>query len=133
LAALNSCGQSPFTPDIQFTVAPPGNASLIGTWAGIVTNYSQPFPWTPITSFQLTLNANPTGPSGFLPGVWTDNQGCRTSLIAGGVRVLPFISIEQLACNDGDFVLTITSSTTSVVEGRCSAGPNCAFRMTRLR
>jgi hypothetical protein len=47
--------------------------------------------------------------------------------------VLPFISIEQLACNDGDFVLTITSRTASVVEGRCSAGPNCAFRMTRLR
>jgi hypothetical protein len=68
-----------------------------------------------------------------MPGVWTDNQGCRTSLIAGGVRVLPFISIEQLACNDGDFVLTITSRTASVVEGRCSAGPNCAFRMTRLR
>ena len=131
LVAVNACGQSPPTPDIVFTVAPPGGASLIGTWAGTVTGYSQPFPWTPITSFVLTLNANPSGPGGSLPGGWTDNKGCRSSLIAGGIRVLPFISIEQLSCNDGDFLLTITSSTATVVEGRCNAGPNCTFRMTR--
>jgi hypothetical protein len=131
LAAVNACGQSPVTPDIAFTVAPPGGASLIGTWVGTVSDYSQPFPWTPITSFQLTLNANPSGPGGPLPGLWTDNKGCRSTLIAGGITVLPYISIESLACNDGDFVLTITSSTSSVVEGRCNAGPNCRFRMTR--
>ena len=131
LAALNACGQSPSTPDIVFTVAPPSGATLVGTWAGTVSNYSQPFPWTPITSFQLTLNANPTGPGGFLPGLWTDNKGCRSTLIAGGARVFPYISIEQLSCNDGDFVLTLQSNTGTVAEGRCNAGPNCTFRMTR--
>ena len=45
--------------------------------------------------------------------------------------MLPYISMESLSCNDGDFVLTITSSTPTVVEGRCNAGPNCSFRMTR--
>lgn len=133
LAAYNSCGQSPFTPDVEFTVTPPGGSSLIGTWSGTVSNYSQPFPWTPITSFQLTLNANPTAATGFLPGLWTDNKGCRSTAIAGGINILPFISMESLACNDGDFVLTVTSSTPSVVQGRCNAGPNCSFRMTRLR
>jgi hypothetical protein len=131
LAAYNTCGQSPFTPDITFTVAPPGGSSLVGTWSGTVSNYSQPFPWTPITSFQLTLNANPTSAGGNLPGLWTDNKGCRSTLIAGGINVLPYVSMESLACNDGDFVLTITSSTPTVVEGRCNAGPNCSFRMTR--
>jgi hypothetical protein len=131
LAAYNSCGQSPFTPDVEFRVAPPGGSSLVGTCSGTVSNYSQPFPWTPITSFQLTLNANPTGAGGFLPGLWTDNKGCRSTLIAGGINILPYISIESLACNDGDFVLTITSSTATVVEGRCNAGPSCSFRMTR--
>ena len=39
------------------------------------------------------------------------------------IIVLPYISIESLACNDGDFVLTITSSTSSVrsVHGSASS------------
>jgi hypothetical protein len=131
LAAYNGCGASAFTPEIAFTIAPPGGSTLAGTWVGTVSNYSQPFPWTPITSFQLTLNANPSSPGGPLPGLWIDNKGCRSTLIAGGITVLPYVSIESLACNDGDFVLTITSSTPTVVEGRCNAGPNCSFRMTR--
>jgi hypothetical protein len=131
LATYNACGQSPFTPDIEFYVAPPGGSSLIGRWSGTVSNYSQPFPWTPITSFQLTLGADPTVTSGRLPGLWIDNKGCQSTLIVGGTRILPYISMESLPCNDGDFVLTITSSTPTVVEGRCNAGPNCSFRMTR--
>jgi hypothetical protein len=110
LAAYNACGQSPFTPDIAFYVAPLGRSSLAGTWLGTVSNYSQPFPIAPITSFQLALGADPTVSSGRLPGFWIDNKGCRSNLIVGGMRVLPFVSIESLACN---------------------AGPNCSFRMTR--
>lgn len=131
LAAYNACGISAFSDEIDFTVLPPGGATLVGTWNGTVSNYVKPYPWTPITSFQLTLNADPSGPGGRLPGSWSDNTGCRSTLIAGGVSVLPYVSIEQLACNDGDFILTITSSTATVVEGRCNSGPDCSFRMTR--
>ena len=64
LAAHNACGATPFGSEISFTVLPPSDASLIGTWNGTVSNYTKPYPWTPITSFQLTLNANPSGPEG---------------------------------------------------------------------
>ena len=131
LAAFNVCGSTPNSPDIVFTVTPPSNASLIGTWSGTVSNYTKPYPWTPITSFQLTLNANPSGAGGSLPGLWIDNKGCRSTLITGGINVFPIVSIEQLACNDGDFILTITSRTATTVEGRCNAGPDCTFSMTR--
>jgi hypothetical protein len=131
LVAFNVCGTSPASSEISFTVTPPPTSSLIGTWMGTVSNYTKPYPWTPITSFTLTLNANPSGAGTRLPGLWTDNKGCRSTLIVGGINVLPFVSIEQLACNDGDFIMTITSSTATVVEGRCNSGPDCSFRMTR--
>jgi hypothetical protein len=131
LAAFNVCGSTPNSPDLVFTVTPPSNASLIGTWSGTVSNYTKPYPWTPITSFQLTLNANPTEAGGSLPGLWIDNKGCQSTLISGAINIFPVVSIEQLSCNDGDLILTITSRTATVVEGRCNAGPNCSFRMTR--
>jgi hypothetical protein len=131
LAAVNECGASPFSAETSFTVLPDSGARLAGTWAGTVSNYSQPFPWPPITSFRLTLNAEPTWTSSFLGGSWADNQGCRWGLIAGGMQGVPVISMESLPCNDGDFVLTVLSNNGSVATGSCSAGPNCTFRMTR--
>lgn len=131
LAAVNECGASPFSAEVNFTVLPDSGARLVGTWVGTVSNYSQPFPWSPITSFQLTLNAEPTWTSSFLGGLWTDNKGCRWGLIAGGIEGVPFISMESLPCNDGDFVLTVLSNNGSVATGRCNIGPNCTFRMTR--
>ena len=132
LAAYNVCGATAFGNEIAFTVLPPSNASLVGTWRGTVSNYSQPFPWTPITSFQLTLYADPPAVPGFVPGVWSDNKGCVNSRIFGSSSgVFPGISMESLECNDGDFLLTFLVRTATVVEGRCNAGPNCTFRMTR--
>jgi hypothetical protein len=131
LAAHNACGATPFGSEISFTVLPPSNASLIGTWNGTVSHYTKPCPWTPITSFQLTLNANPSGTGGPLPGVWSDNKGCRNSRIFGSAGALPSISMESLECNDGDFILTIAFRSATVVEGRCNSGPACRFRMTR--
>lgn len=131
LAATNECGASPFSEEVSFTVLPDSGARLLGTWSGTVSGYSQPFPWSPITSFQLTLNTEPSWTTSFLGGSWTDNKGCRWGLIAGGILGLPFISMESLPCNDGDFVLTVLSNNGSVATGRCNAGPNCTFRMTR--
>lgn len=131
LAAVNECGASAFSDEVSFTVLPPSGATLVGTWSGTVSNYSQPFPWPAITSFQLTLNTEPTWTIGPLSGLWIDNRGCRHSLIAGGFDPLPFVSMESLPCNDGDFVLSVQSNTGSVVTGRCNIGPDCTFRMTR--
>lgn len=131
LAANRDCGASPFSSDISFTVLPPSGASFIGTWAGTVQNYSRPG-LSPIRSFQLTLNASPSS-GGYtrLPGLWTDNKGCRHTLIVGGINGLPTISMESLPCDDGDFVLTFTSNNGSTAAGRCNAGPSCTFAMTR--
>jgi hypothetical protein len=131
LAAFNVCGTSPATSEIAFTVTPPNDASLVGTWNGTVSNYTKPYPWTPITSFQLMLGANPSGFGSQLPGLWVDDKGCRSTRTFGGIDGLPFVSIEELPCNDGDFTMRITSRTATVVEGRCNSGPNCSFRMTR--
>jgi hypothetical protein len=111
-------------------VTPPSTASLVGSWSGTVFNYSQPGQ-SPIRTFQLTLGAAPTAVVSRLPGLWTDNKGCRHTLIAGFISGLPIVSMESLPCNDGDFTLTVTSNNGSTVEGRCSEGPDCTFVMTR--
>jgi hypothetical protein len=131
LAGANGCGVSPFTSEVGFTVTPPSNASLIGRWSGTVSNYTKPYPFPPITSFELTLNTEPTPTSTTLSGLWVDNKGCRHDRIGGSISGLPIIAMESLSCNDGDFVLTVQSNTGSVVEGRCNSGPACTFRMTR--
>jgi hypothetical protein len=131
VAGVNACGPSPYSTEVSFTVRPDSGARLLGTWVGTVSNYSQPFPWSPITSFQLTLNTEPSWTTSFLGGSWIDNKGCRWGLIAGGIEGVPYISMESLPCNDGDFVLTVLSNTGSVATGTCNAGPNCTFRMTR--
>jgi hypothetical protein len=131
LPAVNECGASAPTTDVNFTVTPSNGARLVGTWAGTVSNFFHSFPIPPITSFVLTLNTEPAGVGLPLSGRWNDDQGCISTAIYGGADVFPSISIEHLACNDGDFIMTVLSNTGSVAEGKCNAGPNCTFRMTR--
>jgi hypothetical protein len=132
VAAANPCGASPLSNEVSVMVSPASGASLVGTWSGTVSNYTKPYPYPPITSFELTLNNEPTPTSTTLSGLWVDNKGCRTESIVGGISGLPVIAIESLVCNDsGDFVLTVQSNNGAVAEGRCNSGPNCTFRMTR--
>lgn len=131
LAAYNACGATAFGDEISFTILPPSNVSLVGTWNGTVTGYTKPYPWAPITSFRLTLGSDPLVVGQPLNGTWSDNQGCRNSRVFGAGNVLPAISIESLECNDGDFLLTITYRSAAVAEGVCNSGPDCRFRMTR--
>lgn len=131
LAAYNVCGATPFGDEISFTVLPPSNTSLVGTWNGTITGYTKPYPWTPITSFRLTLGRDPLVVGQSLNGTWSDNKGCRNNRVFAAGNVLPAISIESLECNDGDFLLTVTNRSTTLVEGVCGSGPDCRFRMTR--
>jgi hypothetical protein len=131
VAGMNGCGASPPSGEVGFTVTPPSTASLVGRWSGTISNYTKPYSFPPITSFELTLNTEPTLTSTTLSGLWVDNKGCRHDQISGSISGLPVIVMESLYCNEGDFALTVQSNTGSVVEGRCNSGPACTFRMTR--
>jgi predicted phage tail protein len=130
LVATNACGNSPPSAQISFTIAAPV-PSLVGTWDGVVFNHPGSFGRPPITSFVLTVTRQPTAGIFTRAGSWADNLGCRSSnvvpyLTSSGAAV---ISIESLACNDGDFTMTVTSAAGAVVQGTCRGA--CTFRMTK--
>jgi hypothetical protein len=134
--AINPCGNSAPSSEVSFTIGGGGGALSLpaGVYQGTMAGHNR-FGLPPITSFTLQLNqAVPTGGLQMLSGRWTDNRGCiKTSGIFGGMPLaLPQISIESLACNDGDFGLRVTSVNGNVYSGIClSGGPNCTFQMIR--
>lgn len=133
VTAINACGTSPASSETSFAVGSVGGASLAGNWSGVVFNYTRPFGRGVLTNFDLRIDTPPpaTGVAS-RAGLWIDNLGCRHSLIATLTSMgLPIISMESLACTDGDFTLRVRSNTGTVVEGTCNGGPNCTFRMTR--
>ena len=110
VVATNACGNSPPSAQISFTIVPPV-PSLVGTWDGVVFNHPGSFGHGPLTAFVLTITRQPTPATSpaVARGLTTSAAGrtssCHTSRIAGAATV----SIESLACNDGDFVLTIAA------------------------
>lgn len=79
----------------------------------------------------MTVTRNPVANVFTSAGSWADNLGCKST------RVVPFISsngavtisIESLACNDGDFSMFVTSVAGKVVQGTCKG--SCTFQMTK--
>jgi hypothetical protein len=130
LVATNACGTSPPSNEVSFAIAPPVPTSLVGTWDGVVFNHPGSLGRGPIRSFVLRIDRNPSSGSGSY-GLWTDNLGCKSTNVQAffgtGGRVT--ISIESLACNDGDFSLFVTSAVGNVLQGTCRG--SCTFRMTR--
>jgi hypothetical protein len=117
--ALNPSGASPPSAELVVTTGP--NICDIPT---VPTGLSA-------IAGEGAFGCDPSGFGSQLPGLWVDDKGCRSTRTFGGIDGLPFVSIEELPCNDGDFTMRITSRTATVVEGRCNSGPNCSFRMTR--
>lgn len=137
IRAINACGSSPPSAELSFVVA--GAASLgplpAGTYDGVMFNNTRPgLGRPPISSFQLILN-QPAPATSFvmLSGRWADNAGCvKTTGIFGGTSAGRLsVSVESLACNDGDMILRVTAINGSVIDGTCNGGSNCTFRMIR--
>ncbi len=134
--ATNACGSSAPSNEASFVIGGGGGPLSLpaGVYQGTIANHNR-FSLPPITSFTLQLNqAVPAGGLQMISGRWTDNRGCvKTSGIFGGMPAgLPQISVESLACNDGDFGLRVTSVNGNVYSGICIlGGPNCTFQMIR--
>jgi hypothetical protein len=129
VVAINACGVSPPSNQVSFTI-PLALPSMVGVWDGQVFNHPGSFGHGPITSFILTINAQPPN-GGRSIGNWRDNLGCSNNF------VIPFISagtltvsIESLNCNDGDFWLKMTGGSGNVLQGPCKGGA-CTFRMVK--
>ena len=136
VVATNACGSSAPSNEASFVIGGGGGPLSLpaGVYQGTIANHNR-FGLPPITSFTLQLNqAVPAGGLQMISGRWTDNRGCvKTSGIFGGMPAgLPQISVESLACNDGDFGLRVTSVNGNVTAAFCIlGGPNCTFQMTR--
>lgn len=124
-----ACSGTPTSPSDPSTGGRSTGASLIGTWDGTVSNHPGSYGYGPVRSFVLRLNNEPSA-SGYI-GQWSDNLGCTSSAVIGSVtRTTTGISVESLRCTDGDFYLTWTSASATVVSGTCR-GSGCTFRMVR--
>jgi hypothetical protein len=101
VVALNACGASPPSNQVSFTV-PLAIPNMVGVWDGQVFNA----PFVPgrgrISSFVLTITAQPTTAT-LRVGRWQDNLGCVNNnafgFVSNGALVL---SVESLLCTDGD-------------------------------
>ena len=86
-----------------------------------------------ITVFTLQLNANPPF-AGSTFGRFTSTF-CNHTRLAGfyvSSTGAPAVSMESMACTDGDFGLIVETLSATTAEGRCSlGGPDCRFSMTR--
>jgi hypothetical protein len=127
--ARNASGTSAVTRAVEIK-------ALAGLWEGTIRDHVPPTNRpVPIQSFELRLDGVPTRTIAPVAALWTDNAGCRHSIVAAAVDAPRHveISMEQLPCNDRDFSLSGTvDETGTVIEGRClNGGPNCTFRMTR--
>lgn len=133
LIAFNACGPSAPSSEFWFVVPPTNLPSLIGTWDGTVTNHVPRPSGRLITNFTLQLNANPPF-AGRTFGRFT-SAGCDHFLLAGFYQTstgAPHISMESLACTDGDFGLIMETLSATTAEGPCSlGGPNCRFSMKK--
>ncbi len=133
LQALNACGASAPSNETSFVVPPTNLPSLIGTWAGTITNHVPRPSGRLITSFTLQLNANPPF-AGSTFGRFTSTF-CNHVLLAGyfsSSTGAPAVSMESMSCTDGDFGLSMDTISATTVEGRCLlGGPDCGFTMTR--
>ena len=129
--ATNVCGASPPSPQVAFTVPAPPLPSMIGTWDGVVSGHPGSFGRGPITSFVLLISRQPTRNNIAPGGQWADNLGCRSNLVVPFLTSnnVPVISIESLACNDGDFTLTVTGAAGNLAQGTCRGG--CTFVMRK--
>jgi hypothetical protein len=129
VVATNACGVSPPSNQVSFTI-PLALPPMVGTWDGQVFNHPGSFGNGPITNFILTINAQPPNGNQRL-GRWQDNLGCVSNnvfgLISSGALTL---SVESLACTDGDFWLKVTGGAGNVLQGTCKGGP-CTFRMVK--
>ena len=133
LQAFNACGASAPSNEASFVVPPTNLPSLIGTWAGTVTNHVPRPSGRLITSFTLQLNANPPF-TGSTFGRFTSTF-CNHVLLAGSFSSstgAPAVSMESMSCTDGDFGLSMDTISATTIEGRCIlGGPDCRFTMTR--
>jgi hypothetical protein len=129
VVATNACGVSPPSNQVSFTI-PLALPSMVGIWDGQVFNHPGTFGHGPVTNFILTINAQPPNGNQRL-GRWQDNLGCVSNnvygLISSGALTL---TIESLACTDGDFFLKPTGGSGNVLQGTCKGGP-CTFRMVK--
>jgi hypothetical protein len=136
IRALNACGSSPPSAEVSFRVGSTGTVGPVsaGVYSGTMSGNVRPAPGRPaISSFVLTLNQSTPSSFAQISGRWSDSAGCvRTSgIFAGPSSTGVTISVESLACNDGDMILRVQSINGNVVSGTCNGGPSCTFTMTR--
>ncbi len=116
--------------EVSFVVPPTNLPSLIGTWAGTITNHVPRPSGRLITGFTLQLNANPPF-AGSTFGRFTSTF-CNHTLLAGFYVTstgAPAVSMESMSCTDGDFGLIVETLSATTAEGRCSlGGPDCRFQ-----
>lgn len=133
LAAFNGCGLSAPSNELSFMVPPTNLPSVVGTWDGTITNHVPRSSGRLITNFTLQLNRElPFSSSS--AGRFTAT-GCNHFMLFGGYSSgtgMPFVSMESMACTDGDFGLSFETMSATTIEGPCIlGGPSCRFRMTR--